>query len=127
MNQNTEKFHKVTMRVEVERTVLARSPEEAREKADTSDMIYEIKNHSFDEEIFVEEMKDTAPPTEYDRIDDIGEQIVQHQSEPMYMLKERYAEIRNINQKLAKAGKQTHEPVAFMRMTDQFLNRLREK
>ena len=126
MNQNKETFYKVTMRVEVERTVLAGSEEEARENVDASDMIYEIKSYGFDEELIVEEIEDSAPDA-YDRIDHIGEQIVQHHSEPMYMLRERYAEIRKINQKLAKAGKPTHEPVAFMRMTDHFLNLLKEK
>lgn len=124
MNQNNETFYKVTMRVEVERTVLAGSEEEARENVDASDMIYEIKNYSFDEELIVEEIEGSVPDA-YDRINHIGEQIVQHHSEPMYMLKERYAEIRNINQQLEKTGKPTHEPLAFMHMTDHFLNLLK--
>lgn len=126
MSQNNETFYEVTMRVEVKRRVLASSESEAREKVDMSDMIHEIKNYRLDEEIIVEEMTNAAPPTEYDRIDDIGEQIVQYQSEPMYMLRERYAEIRNLNRQLELAGNPPYEPAVFMHMTDDFLRLLRE-
>lgn len=124
MNPQTEKFYKVTMTVEVERTVLASSEEDAREKVDTSDMEYEIKNYRLDGDISVEELNDRVPD-EYDLINDIGEQIVKNSYDPMHMLKEQYKEIRKINRALMQAGKPTHQPLAFHRMTDDFLDRLR--
>ena len=124
MNQQTEKFYKVKMTVEVGRTVLATSEDDAREKVDTSDMMYEIKNYGMDEEISVEEIKDRVPD-EYDLINDIGEQIVKNSYDPMHHLKEKYAEIRKINRALHQAGKPTHQPLAFTRMTNEFLDRLR--
>jgi phosphopantetheine adenylyltransferase len=124
MNQETEKFYKVKMTVEVERTVLATSEDDAREKVDTSDMEYEIKNYRLDGEISIEEVKGRVPD-EYDRINDIGKQIVKNSYDPMHLLKEKYDEIRKINRALEQAGKPTHEPYVFDRMTDEFLNRLR--
>lgn len=121
-----QKFYDVTMRVEVKRRVLACSEEEAHEKVDTGDMVYEIKNYGFDEEIIIKEDTNTVPDL-YDVIEDIGRQIVKNSSAPMYQLKEQYAEIRELNDQLAKAGKQTYEPVAFNRMTDWFLNALRSE
>ncbi|MGX1195743.1 hypothetical protein [Metabacillus sp. SLBN-84] len=124
MNTQSEKFYDVIMTVEVRRTVLATSESEARDKADTSDMIHEIKNYRLDETITVEEIKDRFP-TEYDRIDDIGAQIVADSYAPMHVLKAKYGEIRNLNQALAKAGKPEYEPHILNRMTDDFLTRLK--
>ncbi|MCC2252743.1 hypothetical protein JUJ52_22740 [Virgibacillus sp. AGTR] len=61
MKHNQEKFYKVTMRVEVEREVLANSEAEAREKVDTSDMVYEIKKYRMAEELLIEEIKSGTP------------------------------------------------------------------
>ena len=114
------------MRVEVTRRVLACSEEEAHEKVDTGDMIHEIKNYKVDEEIIIKEDAATAPDL-YDMIEDIGQQIVQNSSAPMYKLKEQYAEIRELNDQLAQSGKPTYEPFIFNRMTDGFLNALRSE
>lgn len=122
--QKQYKFYDVTMRVEVKRRVLATSQGDARDKVDTSDMVYEIKNYGFDEEIFVKE-DTTSIPDEYDLIDAIGEQIVQNSNWRMHLLKEQYAEIRKINEQLVNAGKKAYEPRIFNRMTDSFLDRLR--
>jgi hypothetical protein len=124
MNQNNDKLYSVKMVVEVERHVLAKSNREAREKVDTSDMKHEIKNYRLDEEIFVKEIKDYTPD-EYDLIDSIGEQIVKNAYGRMYTLKEQYAKIKKINQKLIKEGKMPYEPIVFGRMTDEFLNKLK--
>lgn len=124
-DKKQDKYYDVTMRVEVKRTVLAKSKEEARNKVDLSDMIYEIKYCGLDEEIFVKEVPDCLPD-EYDRIDDIGKQIVKHAgNSALRRLKEQYAEIRKINEQLANAGKRTREPQAFNRLTDEFLEKLR--
>lgn len=124
MKQNKQSFYKVTMTVEVERTVLASSESDAINKVDTSDMIYEIKNYSFDEEISAEKIEYQAP-TAHDIIDDIGQQIVRDSYLGMHEFKQRYQKIRKINEQLARKGERTYEPVAFRRMTDDFLERLR--
>lgn len=121
-----QKFYDVTMRVEVTRRVLACSEGEAHEKVDTEDMIHEIKNYKFNEEITIKEDPNTVPDL-YDVIDDLGQQIVQNSSAPMYKLKEQYAEIRELNDQLAKAGKPAYEPFIFNRMTDGFLEALRSE
>lgn len=121
-----QKFYSVTMRVEVTRRVLACSEEEAHEKADTEDMIHEIKNYKFNEEIIIKEDAATAPDL-YDMIEDLGQQIVQNSHAPMYRLKEQYAEIRALNEQLEKSGKPTYEPYIFNRMTEGFLNDLRSE
>lgn len=122
--QQQQKFYDVTMRVEVKRRVLATSEEDARDKVDTSDMIYEIKNYRLDEEIFVVE-DNTSVPDERDRIDAIASQIVQNYNWPMHLLREQYAEIRKINEQLVKSGDLPYEPFILKRMTDSFLERLR--
>ena len=119
------KFYEVTMRVEVTRRVLATSEEEAHEKGDIGDMVHESKNYGLDEEIIIRKLSEPEP-TVHDIIEDIGEQIVQNSHGPMYMLREKYDEIRKLNKKLAKAGKETHEPYVFNRMTDGFLEALRK-
>ena len=124
MSKKQHKFYDVTMRVEVKRRVLAASKQDARDKVDTSDMVYEIKNYRLDEEIFIDE-DNTSVPDEYDIIDSIGEQIVQNSNWRMHLLKEQYAEIRKINDQLVKAGKKPYEPRIFNRMTHSFLERLR--
>lgn len=121
-----QKFYDVTMRVEVTRRVLACSEGEAHEKVDTEDMIHEIKTYKVDEEIIIKEDAATAPDI-YDMIEDLGEQIVRNSHAPMYRLKEQYAEIRELNDQLAKAGKPTYEPFIFNRMTDGFLEALRSE
>lgn len=123
MSQKEDKFYTVTMRVEVERRVIATSEEEALLKVDTSDMIDEIKNYGFSEELFVEEQKGSKPDA-YARIEDIAEQIVKHRYEPMYLLKERYAKIRKINEQLINEGEEPMEPRILNRFTDSFLEEL---
>lgn len=119
-----QKFYDVVMRVEVTRRVLASFQHEADGKADKSDMIHEIKSYGFNEEIIINEVED-AVPTEYDLIDDIGQQIYQNKYAPFHQLKAKYAEIQEINRELAKIGKTPGEPFIFNRLTDEFLDKLR--
>ena len=119
-----QQFYEVIMQVQVTRRVLASSPEEAEEKVDLGDMRHEMQHYGPDEEIIVEAVEDLTP-SEYDVIEDIGEQIVKHRNDPMHMLKKQYAKIQHINKQLAEAGKHTMEPFAFNTLTDDFLKRLR--
>lgn len=50
--------YRVIMRVDIERYVEADSKEEALEKVDTSDMMYELKYYGVDEEYIVEKAWD---------------------------------------------------------------------
>jgi hypothetical protein len=47
-------FYRVIMRVDIERIVEAKTEEEALEKADTDDMMFELKYYGVDEEFIVE-------------------------------------------------------------------------
>lgn len=49
------KQYTVTMRIEIERSVLANSEEEALNLVDKDDMMYELKNYGVDAEYFVDE------------------------------------------------------------------------
>lgn len=51
-------YYRVTMRVDIERIIEADSEEDALEKTDTGDMMYELKYYGVDEEYIVKKMEE---------------------------------------------------------------------
>lgn len=118
-------YYDVTMRVEVSRRVLARNESEAREKVDTNDMIYEIKNYGFDEELYVKPNPNMTVD-EFDIIQDIGEQIVKcHSYTPLHVLRKMYQQVKDINRKREQRGEPAYFPhIMKNRLTESFLNQI---
>ena len=120
-----EQFYDVTMTVTVRRRVLATSESEAREKVDEGDMVHEIKNYSLDAS-FTAELVQGVVPTEFDRIDEIAEEIVRNSSSSMNFLRSEYAEIKKFNKQIKAQGLPEYTPMIFGRMTDNFMNELKK-
>lgn len=120
-----EQFYDVTMTVTVRRRVLATSESEAREKVDEGDMVHEIKNYSLNSSLTAE-LVEGVVPDEFDRIDEIAEEIVRNSSSSMNFLRREYAEIKKFNKQLKAQGLPEYTPMIFGRMTDSFMDALKK-
>ena len=116
-------WYEVTMTVEVTRRVLAKDESHAKSKVDTSDMIHEIVNYGFDEELTARKI-DGIKPDEYDFLDDLADQFVKGiYSNTVDMQSALFEKMRQLNQKLIDEGKPPYKPMVLNYLTDDYMNK----
>ena len=115
-------WYEVTLTVEVTRRVLAKDENHAKSKVDTSDMIREIENYGFNEELTVRKI-DGIKPDEYDFLDDLADQFVKGiYSNTFDMQFALFEKMRQLNQKLIDKGKPPYKPIVLNDLTDDYMN-----
>lgn len=119
-------YYDVTMTATVTRRVAANSEEEALEKVDTGDMVHEFKNYSLNSSLDAK-LVPGETPDDTDDMDEIAETIVTYSSSGMHFLRPYYEKLVKMNKKRVKAGLDEYDPPIFNRMTDSFMERLKQK